>query len=55
VFHLKADSKSLNFLAVSKITNLLDPIIHKVIHEVHGFRNFDSRGIDGFIDGTVNL
>lgn len=53
LFHIRAQRMDLCFeLATQMMTRLGSAV--KAVDEVHGFRNFDSRDIIGFVDGTEN-
>ena len=53
LFHIRAQRMDLCFELATQIMTRLGPAV-KAVDEVHGFRNFDSRDIIGFVDGTEN-
>ena len=53
LFHIRAQRMDLCFELATQIMTRLGPTANAV-DEVHGFRNFDSRDIIGFVDGTEN-
>ena len=53
LFHIRAQRMDLCFELATQITARLGPAVNAV-DEVHGFRNFDSRDLLGFVDGTEN-
>ena len=53
LFHIRAQRMDLCFELATQIMTRLEPAV-KAVDEVHGFRNFDSRDIIGFVDGTEN-
>ena len=53
LFHIRAQRMDLCFELATQIMTRLGSAV-KAVDEVHGFRNFDSRDIIGFVDGTEN-
>lgn len=51
--HLRADRRDLIFALARRVRLALGEAV-EVIEEVHGFRNFDSRDLIGFVEGTEN-
>src|ERR1700753_4053213 len=52
-FHIRADTTSICYDMAAAISDVLDAVAVSV-EEVHGFRDWDSRSILGFVDGTEN-
>jgi putative iron-dependent peroxidase len=53
LLHLRADRRDLVFALTRRLRQAMGDAA-TVIEEVHGFRNFDSRDLTGFVDGTEN-
>ena len=53
LFHIRAQRMDLCFELATQIMARLGPAV-SAVDEVHGFRNFDSRDLLGFVDGTEN-
>lgn len=53
LIHIQSNQHDSNFSLALDVLNAFGESIH-VVHETHGFRRHEERGLDGFVDGTEN-